>query len=49
MITAVALAVLFVPAFFVVVRALFKKSKVKPHRGPPLGHDTPPAPVQEGA
>jgi multidrug efflux pump len=49
MITAVALAVLFVPAFFVVVRAVFKKSKVKPHRGAPLGHDTPPAPAQEGA
>ncbi|MDP3824177.1 MAG: efflux RND transporter permease subunit [Burkholderiales bacterium] len=49
MITAVALAVLFVPAFFVVVRAVFKKSKVKPHRGPPLSHDAPPAPVQEGS
>ena len=49
MITAVVLAVLFVPAFFVVVRAVFKKSKVKPHRGAPLGHDTPPAPAQEGA
>jgi len=36
MITAVALAVLFVPAFFVVVRKVFKKSKVKPHRGAPL-------------
>jgi multidrug efflux pump len=49
MITAVALAVLFVPAFFVVVRAVFKKSKVKPHGGPALSHDTPPAPVQEGS
>jgi multidrug efflux pump len=49
MITAVALAVLFVPAFFVVVRAVFKKSKVKPHRGAALLHDTPPAPVQEGS
>ena len=47
MITAVALAVLFVPAFFVVVRSVFRKSKVKPHRGPPLTHDAPPA--QEGA
>ena len=49
MVTAVALAVLFVPAFFVVVRSVFKKSKVKPHRGPALSHDTPPAPVQEGS
>ena len=49
MITAVALAVLFVPAFFVVVRKVFKKSKVKPHRGAPLTHATPPAPTQEGA
>jgi len=49
MITAVALAVLFVPAFFVVVRSVFKKSKVKPHRGAPLTHDTPPAPAREGA
>ena len=50
MITAVALAVLFVPAFFVVVRAVFKKSKVKPGRGPGLGpRDTPPAPAKEGA
>jgi len=48
MITAVALAVLFVPAFFVVVRGVFKKSKVKPHRGAPLTKGTQPAPPQEG-
>jgi len=49
MITAVALAVLFVPAFFVVVRSVFKKSKVVPHRGAGLARDKPAAPAQEGA
>ena len=50
MITAVALAVLFVPAFFVVVRTVFKKSKVKPHHpAPPIGDATPPASAKEGA
>jgi multidrug efflux pump len=50
MITAVALAVLFVPAFFVVVRAVFKGSKPTPHGDrPSISHGTPPAPAQEGA
>ena len=43
MITAVALAVLFVPAFFVVVRAVFKGGRSKPPPGPTLiTHNTPP-------
>ena len=50
MITAVALAVLFVPAFFVFVRTVFKGRKPKPpgpNEPPSIAHGTPPA--AEGA
>jgi multidrug efflux pump len=42
MITAVALAVLFVPAFFVVVRRVFKSGRPKPAPGVALGPQVPP-------
>ena len=51
MITAVALAVLFVPVFFVAVRGLFKGSERqrKRYAHEQLGTGTPAAPVQEGS
>ncbi|QDL39342.1 efflux RND transporter permease subunit [Rhodoferax sediminis] len=51
MITAVSLAVLFVPVFFVAVRGLFKGSERqrKMYAHEQLGTSTPAAPVQEGS
>ncbi|MBC8055701.1 MAG: efflux RND transporter permease subunit, partial [Rhizobiales bacterium] len=47
MVTATLLAVLFVPAFFVVVRNLFKSRKARPQS--PSDNNVPPAAAKEGA